>query len=342
MPGSTAELKPGLDAGSNRSPSSDPDEDLVQQGDPRPRDSPPPLYSPVELELRAQVRRFIELTGHLPHHMDGHQHVHVLPDVREVFAQVLSDVRIPFTRVPMEPGLHSCPWVPAHLHTFYMEVEKDALDSIPVFKHHGIRRMNSLASKVASMAVASSDTEPPGKRGSPSCPANPGDLPPMSMQYCRISSTPRSLPLRSSLSLRRPHPQRWESPTPRPQALLSKWKACWWEVFCPPEHNWTSITCAEVFLHGLSKLLSCPSICLSNHPSCMLLGLSVPIDCYWSPTGQKRPIGLFQPDSICHIWCPPAQSKIAATNSSDKQPRQWRRGIMILSDSMSPIYPGTC
>ncbi|XP_027890759.1 carbohydrate deacetylase [Xiphophorus couchianus] len=93
----------------------------------------------VELELRAQVRRFIELTGHLPHHMDGHQHVHVLPDVREVFAQVLSDVRIPFTRVPMEPGLHSCPWVPAHLHTFYMEVEKDALDSIPVFKHHGIR-----------------------------------------------------------------------------------------------------------------------------------------------------------------------------------------------------------
>uniref|UniRef100_A0A3B5MKT7 Carbohydrate deacetylase n=1 Tax=Xiphophorus couchianus TaxID=32473 RepID=A0A3B5MKT7_9TELE len=101
------------------------------------------VCSQVELELRAQVRRFIELTGHLPHHMDGHQHVHVLPDVREVFAQVLSDVRIPFTRVPMEPGLHSCPWVPAHLHTFYMEVEKDALDSIPVFKHHGIRQPGS-------------------------------------------------------------------------------------------------------------------------------------------------------------------------------------------------------
>lgn len=33
----------------------------------------------VELELRAQVRLFRELTGHLPHHMDGHQHVHVLP-----------------------------------------------------------------------------------------------------------------------------------------------------------------------------------------------------------------------------------------------------------------------
>lgn len=35
--------------------------------------------SQVELELRAQVRLFKELTGHLPHHMDGHQHVHVLP-----------------------------------------------------------------------------------------------------------------------------------------------------------------------------------------------------------------------------------------------------------------------
>lgn len=35
--------------------------------------------SQVELELRAQVQLFRDLTGHLPHHMDGHQHVHVLP-----------------------------------------------------------------------------------------------------------------------------------------------------------------------------------------------------------------------------------------------------------------------
>lgn len=33
----------------------------------------------VEVELRAQVKHFCELTGHLPNHMDGHQHVHVLP-----------------------------------------------------------------------------------------------------------------------------------------------------------------------------------------------------------------------------------------------------------------------
>uniref|UniRef100_A0AAX7TRP8 Carbohydrate deacetylase n=1 Tax=Astatotilapia calliptera TaxID=8154 RepID=A0AAX7TRP8_ASTCA len=93
----------------------------------------------VELELRAQVGLFVELNGHLPEHMDGHQHVHVLPEVREVFAKVVSDLRIPYTRVPVEPGLYSCPWIPAHLHKFYKQVEKDALDAIPVFRRHGIR-----------------------------------------------------------------------------------------------------------------------------------------------------------------------------------------------------------
>ncbi|XP_061585649.1 carbohydrate deacetylase [Cololabis saira] len=93
----------------------------------------------VELELRAQVRRFVELTGHLPLHMDGHQHVHVLPEVREVFAQVLSDLRIRYTRVPVEPGLLKCSWLPAPLLAFYTQVQEDALASVPVFQHHGIR-----------------------------------------------------------------------------------------------------------------------------------------------------------------------------------------------------------
>ncbi|KAM4607710.1 carbohydrate deacetylase [Polymixia lowei] len=93
----------------------------------------------VELELRAQVRRFGELMGHLPCHMDGHQHVHVLPEVREVFAQVLSDFSIPYTRVPVEPGLHTCSWLPPHLQGFYTQLEKDALESVPVFRRYGIR-----------------------------------------------------------------------------------------------------------------------------------------------------------------------------------------------------------
>lgn len=95
--------------------------------------------SQVDMELRAQVRRFIELTGHRPQHMDGHQHVHVLPGVRLVFAQVLADFRIPFTRVPVEPGLHSCTWIPPPLKAFYSQVERDALDSIPIFRKYALR-----------------------------------------------------------------------------------------------------------------------------------------------------------------------------------------------------------
>lgn len=127
----------------------------------------------VEVELRAQVKHFCELTGHLPSHMDGHQHVHVLPgnnnglwfvwitpvvctvqfnmysnsvglvclfaEVREVFARVLSDFGIPYTRVPVEPGLHSCHFLPPNLREFYLHVEKDALQSVEVFHRHGIR-----------------------------------------------------------------------------------------------------------------------------------------------------------------------------------------------------------
>ncbi|KAL2091890.1 hypothetical protein ACEWY4_011688 [Coilia grayii] len=93
----------------------------------------------VEQELRAQVKRFCELVGHLPFHMDGHQHVHVLPEVREVFAQVVADFGICYTRIPVEPGLHGCPLIPPHLRDFYIQVQKDALSSVEVFRRHGIR-----------------------------------------------------------------------------------------------------------------------------------------------------------------------------------------------------------
>ncbi|XP_059799709.1 carbohydrate deacetylase [Hypanus sabinus] len=95
--------------------------------------------SEVDKELRGQVDLFCELTGHLPLHMDGHQHVHVLPGIRDVFAQVLSDYGIIYTRVPVEPGLHRCDQIAQHLMDFYLQVEKDAFNSVDVFQRHGIR-----------------------------------------------------------------------------------------------------------------------------------------------------------------------------------------------------------
>ncbi|NXA03497.1 YDJC deacetylase, partial [Sapayoa aenigma] len=95
--------------------------------------------SEVKRELKAQVELFHELTGHLPPHMDGHQHVHVLPEVRHVFAEVLEEYGIKYTRVPIEPGLHNCDWIPPSLMDFYLGVEEDSFNTVDVFTKHGIR-----------------------------------------------------------------------------------------------------------------------------------------------------------------------------------------------------------
>ncbi|XP_035196347.1 carbohydrate deacetylase isoform X2 [Oxyura jamaicensis] len=95
--------------------------------------------SEVKQELKAQVELFHELTGHLPPHMDGHQHVHVLPEVRNVFAEVLEEYGIKYTRVPIEPGLHKCDWITPSLMDFYLGVEEDSLNTVDVFTSHGIR-----------------------------------------------------------------------------------------------------------------------------------------------------------------------------------------------------------
>ncbi|NXX52454.1 YDJC deacetylase, partial [Scopus umbretta] len=95
--------------------------------------------SEVKQELKAQVQLFHELTGHLPPHMDGHQHIHVLPEVRHVFAEVLEEYGIKYTRVPIEPGLHNCDWIPPSLMDFYLGVEEDSFNTVDVFTRHGIR-----------------------------------------------------------------------------------------------------------------------------------------------------------------------------------------------------------
>ncbi|NXS60697.1 YDJC deacetylase, partial [Brachypteracias leptosomus] len=95
--------------------------------------------SEVRQELKAQVELFRELTGHLPPHMDGHQHIHVLPEVRHVFAEVLEEYGIKYTRVPIELGLHNCNWISPALMDFYLGVEQDSFNTVDVFARHGIR-----------------------------------------------------------------------------------------------------------------------------------------------------------------------------------------------------------
>ncbi|XP_053557921.1 carbohydrate deacetylase isoform X2 [Bombina bombina] len=95
--------------------------------------------SEVRQELSAQILLFREMTGHNPQHMDGHQHIHVLPRINEVFAQVLQENEICFTRIPVELGLRKCDWIKEDLMTFYQGVKEDSINTVEVFRSHGIR-----------------------------------------------------------------------------------------------------------------------------------------------------------------------------------------------------------
>lgn len=56
----------------------------------------------VENELMEQMKWFENVAGCLPDHVDGHQHAHVMPIVRKVFAEVVQRKGITWTRVPHE------------------------------------------------------------------------------------------------------------------------------------------------------------------------------------------------------------------------------------------------
>ncbi|XP_065054230.1 carbohydrate deacetylase-like isoform X1 [Rhopilema esculentum] len=94
--------------------------------------------SEIEVEMRAQVDRFKNLTGKLPSYVDGHQHVHILPTVSEIFAEVLTSYDIVETRIPNELFIHHCNWIAHPQKNFYEEVCKNSVSAAKIFKARGI------------------------------------------------------------------------------------------------------------------------------------------------------------------------------------------------------------
>jgi len=91
----------------------------------------------VRREIEAQLAVFESLAQTKPTHVDGHQHVHVLPCVAAAFAQTLKRAGVTKTRLPLE--LDVAPWVePAARRQFYAQVMEDARHAAPVFKSHGL------------------------------------------------------------------------------------------------------------------------------------------------------------------------------------------------------------
>nr|KAF6404392.1 YdjC chitooligosaccharide deacetylase-like protein [Molossus molossus] len=128
-------------------------------------------FSEVREELEAQLSRFQELLGRNPTHVDGHQHVHVIPGwwsqagvgvprwggrcsrwadlllrdcvppagVCQVFAEALQAYRVRFTRLPLERGLGDCTWLEAPARAFACSVERDARAAVGPFSRSGLR-----------------------------------------------------------------------------------------------------------------------------------------------------------------------------------------------------------
>ncbi|KAM7051514.1 carbohydrate deacetylase [Molossus nigricans] len=96
-------------------------------------------FSEVREELEAQLSRFQELLGRNPTHVDGHQHVHVIPGVCQVFAEALQAYGVRFTRLPLERGLGDCTWLEAPARAFACSVERDARAAVGPFSRSGLR-----------------------------------------------------------------------------------------------------------------------------------------------------------------------------------------------------------
>nr|XP_039271867.1 carbohydrate deacetylase-like [Styela clava] len=62
-----------------------------------------PLH--VKQELKAQINWFKRVSGSYPIRVDGHQHAHIMPLVRDAFCEVLNEYGITQTRLPLEEDI---------------------------------------------------------------------------------------------------------------------------------------------------------------------------------------------------------------------------------------------
>jgi len=93
----------------------------------------------VATELEAQISWFYSHFGQVPHRIDGHQHVHVHPNVAHVFASLLKLHKVQSTRVPIEYHCseHNTD-LPIHRKAFHMMVEDASRNAEHLFRKFNI------------------------------------------------------------------------------------------------------------------------------------------------------------------------------------------------------------
>jgi predicted glycoside hydrolase/deacetylase ChbG (UPF0249 family) len=89
----------------------------------------------VEREADAQIAAFTRLTGVPPRHVDGHQHVHTIPELAAFLAPVFARHGVKTTRIPEQAEVHvDSPDAAA----FYRAVAGDGRTSRAIFAASGI------------------------------------------------------------------------------------------------------------------------------------------------------------------------------------------------------------
>lgn len=96
-------------------------------------------------EIRAQVDRFLHLYGAIPSHIDGHQHIHVIPEVATCMITALTKyswahrlwIRVPHM-MPEELD-HCSKTQPCHVSDFLHNVSYNASVTKALFNEAGFR-----------------------------------------------------------------------------------------------------------------------------------------------------------------------------------------------------------
>jgi chitin disaccharide deacetylase len=96
----------------------------------------------LAMECEAQIRKFLALraTGEAPWHLDGHQHIHVIPEVVEVLIPLLrahcaSSVRLPELHPAERSRLESC----GPRREFFEQVSSQATSAREAYEEAGLR-----------------------------------------------------------------------------------------------------------------------------------------------------------------------------------------------------------
>eukprot|EP01135_Chromosphaera_perkinsii_P008715 Nk52_evm48s1444 gene=Nk52_evmTU48s1444 len=98
------------------------------------------VYESLLREIRAQLDKFKALLGHYPAHVDGHQHVHVIPIVARAISEVIHSEPYYHShpvviRLPKDEALGEIPWeiLPSTRRDFYDEIERQGRESMGVY-----------------------------------------------------------------------------------------------------------------------------------------------------------------------------------------------------------------